>query len=52
MTTIIGYKNMQEYRIVVQYKNEQGRFVNDEIILASEVLSHMFEICLKSGIVV
>lgn len=37
MTTIIGYKDMQEYRIVVQYKNEQGRFVNDEIILASEI---------------
>ena len=28
---------MQEYRIVVQYKNEQGRFVNDEVILFSEI---------------
>jgi hypothetical protein len=33
MTTIMGYKNMQEYRIVVQYKNQQGRFLNDEVIL-------------------
>ena len=33
----MDYENMQEYRIVVQYKNEQGRFVNDEVILFSEI---------------
>ena len=28
---------MQEYRLVMQYKNQQGKFINNEIIVSGEI---------------
>ena len=32
-----GLNIMQEYRLVMQYKNQQGKFINNEIIVSGEI---------------
>ena len=39
---------MQEYRLVMQYKNSEGRFINNDVITTGEVRGkHKYSVSFK-----
>lgn len=36
--TSIVVKIMEEYRLVMQYKNPEGRFINNDIIISGKIM--------------